>query len=116
MTDKEIIIHGVNVAECEFYELCGCIDDNHELNECKDNPNCYYKQLKRLEFENKLLKADYEASEQENKKLKYYLNKIRDDELYSMDVEWDEYITECTSTEYTNIITFVEKALGERDE
>ena len=70
---EEIIIDGVNVAECEFYELCGCIDDNHELNQCKDNPNCYYKQLQRLKQENeklsfqlKLAQADYEASEQEN--------------------------------------------------
>lgn len=109
MTDKEIIIDGVDVSGCDYYEYCGCIDDNHELNQCENNRNCYYKQLKRLEAENAKLK-------EEIKKLKYYLNKIRDDELSSMDIEWDEYITQCTSTEYINIINFVELALGERKE
>ena len=53
MTDKEIIIDGVNVAECIMH---------HENNEmlcmviCADTPNCYYKQLKRLEAENDRLK------------------------------------------------------------
>ena len=85
MTDKEIIIDGVDVSGCEFYfEDNGIIapDGTPERTdicasperECSDNcycnKQCYYKQLKRLEFENKLLKADYEASEQENARLK----------------------------------------------
>ena len=52
---KEIIIGGVNVAECEFLRNCiipdnyGCkIDDSL----CCDIGNCYYKQLKRLEKDN----------------------------------------------------------------
>ena len=57
-TEEEIIIDGINVAGCDFYELCGCIDDNHELNECKDNPNCYYKQLQRAKQENNSLEAE----------------------------------------------------------
>ena len=58
MTDKEIIIDGVDVSGCDFYEMCGCIDDNHKLNDCKDNPYCYYKQLKQLEAENAKLKEE----------------------------------------------------------
>lgn len=54
MADKEIIINGVDVSEC-----CWCdfepnaepycrINDGEDLN-CEDNPNCYFKQLKRAE-------------------------------------------------------------------
>ena len=69
---EEIIIDGVNVAEC--YWKCKDGDcamyyadlsaDNNELEfgfNCEDNPNCYYKQLKRLEQENKELKKQIES-------------------------------------------------------
>ena len=56
---KEIIIDGVNVAECEFLRKCvipdneGCaIDDSL----CCDVGNCYFKQLQRLKQENEELK------------------------------------------------------------
>lgn len=97
----KVIIDGVDVSECKYYDDGTCCDKDVMSLSC-ENTDCIYKQLQRLQAE--------------NKKLKYYLNKIREDELNSMDVEWDEYITECTSTEYTNVITFVELALGERDE
>ena len=68
MTDKkEIIIDGVDVSECEFLiinndkQLCRCIKsdlfgaiefvENAKNGNCKDNPNCYFKQLKRKEQE-----------------------------------------------------------------
>lgn len=44
---------------------------------CEENIDCDYRQLKRLEFENKLLRADYEASEDENEKLKEALEEIK---------------------------------------
>lgn len=57
MTDKQIIIDSVDVSGCK----CFYINDSHpERKECinpyckglcKYNPNCYYKQLKRLEQE-----------------------------------------------------------------
>lgn len=66
---KEIIIDGVNVARCNLYmehlhedayEDDGCVDvDNFcclHMDECKKCPNCYYKQLKRLEQDNARLK------------------------------------------------------------
>ena len=46
MTDKQIIIDGVNVSGCEKQgETIAGIITKHKL--CKDNPNCVYKQLKR---------------------------------------------------------------------
>lgn len=70
---EEIIIDGVDVSECEKLGetiagiTCGLgkrirfaneIITKHNL--CKDNPNCNYKQLKRLEQENEHLKKQNE--------------------------------------------------------
>lgn len=62
---KEIIIDGVNVAECGFYHpeidnYCHIalafsddyVDNDHTYLECKQNPNCYFKQLQRLKEKN----------------------------------------------------------------
>ena len=71
MTDKQIIIDGVDVSGCECiiedYQRANNFEGRYEhiknvceLGErgaeyynlfCKDNPNCYYKQLKRKEQE-----------------------------------------------------------------
>ena len=73
MTDKQIIIDGVNVSECnEFVNECDCyLTQEHDYrsetpytyDKCSEFPNCYYKQLKRKEQECEELKA-------ENQKLK----------------------------------------------
>lgn len=104
---EEILIDGINVAGCEYMlnnkikgkqhcpakampyakeTSCICrksIDTPYNF--CKHNPDCHYKQLKRLEFELKITKADYEASEQENKELKAYKNVNED-----FKKAWDE--------------------------
>lgn len=49
MTDKQIIIDGVDVSECEHYEDLNCFAYRDSCGyplDCKDNPSCYYKQLK----------------------------------------------------------------------
>ena len=71
MTDKQIIIDGIDVSECECiiedYQRANNFEGRYEhiknvceLGErgaeyynlfCKDNPNCFYKQLKRKEQE-----------------------------------------------------------------
>ena len=72
---EEIIIDGVDVAGCEFYfedngviapdgtperaNLCTSPERSCENSDsCYCNKDCYYKQLKRLEQENKKLKKD----------------------------------------------------------
>lgn len=79
---EEIIIDGVDVAGCYY------MYDNEDLNYmcqngvgtciCRENKDCYYKQLKRLEFELEVTKADYEASEQENKELKAKIFELKE--------------------------------------
>ena len=136
MTDKQIIIDGVDVAGCGAYKDKHCKDKTSimfcDTNLCSNYPYCDYKQLKRKEKElqeamdnyvqldlqrvkeyNELVDL-YKAKEQECERLKWYLKEIRDDELKTLDIEWDEYETHCIDTEYTNIINLVEEALEER--
>nr|DAY81750.1 MAG TPA: hypothetical protein [Caudoviricetes sp.] len=67
MADKEIIIDGIDVRKCIYAILpkkqcpmksmfyaketscIACKEHNTKRNFCKNNPNCYYKQLKRKE-------------------------------------------------------------------
>ena len=66
MTDKEIIIDGVDVSKCEFcnndvlYPYCYRINSL-----CKENPNCYYKQLQRKTTECKRYEQALNEIEQE---------------------------------------------------
>lgn len=75
--NKPIIIDGVNVAECEFFELWekqfnreyGCLIriKGHKI--CKNKKNCYYKQLQRQEQENIRLEAENTKLIEENYEL-----------------------------------------------
>lgn len=48
--DKNIIIDGVDVAGCEYFNKFRNICHNKNLScDCEKNQDCYYKQLKRLE-------------------------------------------------------------------
>ena len=59
MTDKQIIIDGVDVSECEYYnkddKTCREVNGNYDTDICEfdkcENSNCYFKQLKRKEQE-----------------------------------------------------------------
>ncbi len=57
MTDKPIIIDGVDVTKCRFYKAGICIlsyafvEEGYNCIICEDCPNCYYKQLQRAKDE-----------------------------------------------------------------
>jgi predicted RNase H-like nuclease (RuvC/YqgF family) len=106
---EKIYIDGVDVAECEFY----IADDKHfcdlsfinkeELRNCDNINDCYYKQLKRLEQENKALKdninhlqaiiddgrAENKRFREENKELKELNKKICEDWEKEIKVYWN---------------------------
>ena len=66
MTDKEIIIHGVNVSGCSYYNPLGNYNCGG-TKKCSQWSNCYYKQLSRKT-------AECEKSEQAlNEIEKYFL-------------------------------------------
>ena len=79
--DKEIIIDGVNVVECNFLleregkQKC---ESSHATGfgvicDCDKWYNCYYKQLKRLEQENEELKAENDKLKEEIKQLEDFI-------------------------------------------
>ena len=85
MTDKQIIIDGVDVSGCEKQgetiagitcgngeriRLANEIITKHKL--CKDNPNCVYKQLKRKEQELEELQETIDDFITDNKSLYSY--------------------------------------------
>lgn len=79
MTDKQIIIDGINVAGCEYFNRFRNIcHDKNLCCDCEKNQDCYYKQLARLEFKLKVTEADYEASEQEREALQMSDNEARE--------------------------------------
>lgn len=106
MTDKqEMIIDSVDVSECKNYNgsiVMDCLLYPLQTDACKNNPNCYYKQLQRKTAE--------------CQRMKYFLNKIRNFELESLDVDWDRYEQEKGCTDFSPIITYVEQGLGEIEE
>ena len=70
MTDKQIIIDGVDVSRCEFFETKAQVMQCHMgalTQRCKAN-NCHYKQLKHKEQECEELKAELELFKTSNQK------------------------------------------------
>ena len=62
MENKEIIIDGVNVSECECFSKYGhSCDLMRPFGFCSQWVNCYYKQLKRKEQECERLKKELET-------------------------------------------------------
>ena len=70
MTDKQIMIDGVDVSGCKHYKNRTCIADYCLTDmpfgeaKCELNSNCYYKQLKRKEQECKKLKEYFETAKE----------------------------------------------------
>lgn len=80
---ETFIIHDIDVSECEYRKqgFCNCsghevTDENGELNRnaltfgmhCRDNPNCYYKQLQQAririkDLEERIIKQAEEIDE-----------------------------------------------------
>ena len=71
MTDKQIIIDGIDVSGCDCYCDGKCLCEYNEINRkiiryysCNKFPNCYYKQLKAKEQEcEEFRKANDEKNE-----------------------------------------------------
>ena len=89
MTDKQIIIDGVDVSGCEKQgetiagitcgngeriRLANEIITKHKL--CKDNPNCVYKQLKAKEQECEELKEELHQNFKEKDKLHLIIDRL----------------------------------------
>ena len=85
MTDKQIIIDGVDVSGCGYIDRDSAWCDLCMTNCAKETNPCYYKQLKRKEQEcerlketfDGLFKVQYKLADN-NKKLRQCLTEIKD--------------------------------------
>ena len=95
MDEQKIIINNVDVSECEHvcvstslfkektYVKCSAffLENNDSCCDCTDNPNCYYKQLKRKEKECEELRdklnSNIEKMNAQNEKLHNEIQVIR---------------------------------------
>lgn len=88
MTDKQIMIDGVDVSNCENYNPKGRFTCNPHICNCHQKPNCYYKQLKRKEQECKKLKNKIELLEEELSVIQHNCNregcKYYDDDTFKV--------------------------------
>jgi hypothetical protein len=105
MTDKEIIIDGINVSGCEFLNKTRHCKAHMSImgtdaNKCKCFPNCYFKQLKRKEQECE------ELNEQDTKDFANYKQALDEIEefctVYSANHDAYEMV-------YKDILAFINK-------
>ena len=90
MTDKQIIIDGIDVSRCNKFEW-SCYRDI-----CEEVHNCYYKQLKRSEAQCEAmfvthtdLEKALKAKEQECEELKTENKKLKE-ELLDLQLQFEE--------------------------
>lgn len=124
MTDKQIIIDGLFCDNCPEAQRCQeqRAKKEYAINQVLlDIPSEYANVINRLrQIIPSITRCDYvlekqlKRKDQECKRLKWYMQEIRMQELSHLDIEWDEYETHCANTEYSNIINLVEEALEER--
>lgn len=118
--EKEKIIDGIDVSECEYAADTIPVDCENNTCFCYEDENCYFKQFKRLQKENEGLKSlnDFnvqkiEVLQEENEKLKARL-KTLDDEVLTIEITPDEFerykkykqALEIIRKEYTNSIFY----------
>ena len=103
MTDKEIIIDGIDVSKCEYClkmtkHRCSIQRDVYKCL-CEENPNCYFKQSKRKEQECEKLKKRRESFQKDYSKLyqvvenKGYIKEL-DQYKQALDII-EEYCMQC---------------------
>ena len=105
MTDKQIIIDGVDVSDCIYYEDGKCF--NNEICQCSCNKVavCYYKEYKRKEQECKVFALDAKIADnhlQNRIKMCDALGeklKEKEQECERLDIEAQNLFTEKTNLE-----------------
>lgn len=116
MTDKQIIIDGVDVSGCFHYKTQSCVADylltDQDFSEakCAYSPNCYFKQLQRKTAECEELKAYAQA--QENQRETYYkefLKLSQENEELKRKVELMMDCPDCKVDEYKKALKGIER-------
>lgn len=87
MTEKELIIDGIDISKCECSRqfnldvniICISNSPNKKSVYCKDNPNCYFKQLKRKTQDEQSLLNVIDYLQQQKNKFEAYYNDLGQD-------------------------------------
>ncbi len=105
MTDKQIMIDGVDVSGCEWLnhnQLCECAikpaDDFH----CHARPNCHYKQIQRLDEECKTLASQLSFVCKQKECLEQECERLKGKNNYSPEV-----LKQCPHYKNDNICTYL---------
>ena len=119
MTDKEIIIDGVDVSQCVYrmkdeYNTCCCTSTKENEGEeritayygCKYNHNCHYKQLKRKEQECEEYKQALDEIEQA---ISNFPSKGIQD-IPQTQIECTQYFLSVSETKLQKILDIINKA------
>lgn len=109
MTDKQIIIDGVDVSECgnllQGIVPFGCMEDKKTCS-CMNNPNCLYKQLKRKEQEFDQLKAENDELKEKVKELRQgWINCDNERNLQEANSEFNQRVAD----RYEQTLTEIEE-------
>lgn len=116
MTDKQIIIDGVDVSGCFHYKTQSCVADylltdlDFSNAKCACSPNCYFKQLARKTAECEELKAYAQA--QENQRETYYkefLKLSQENKELKRKVELMMDCPDCKVDEYKKALEEIER-------
>ena len=104
MTDKQIIIDGVDVSGCILRRrkepnctVCNGYSSKVFEFDCSDFKNCYYKQLKRKEQECEKLRGDFHDTNEQLNLKNEYIQKVKQEceKLKSqVDEDYNYYTTE----------------------
>lgn len=115
---NSILIDSVNVAGCKYTNglyngVYGCINLN--LNPaCSKNPNCHFKQLKRLEAENERLKMENEHLDEKEEEARHYLNEVYKYKQALEDIKTELLQNNCAnSKEIRSVLAIIDEVLNE---
>lgn len=113
MTDKEIIIDGVDVSECEYClkmtkYRCTIQQDVYKCL-CEENPNCYFKQLKCKEQECEELKKELQALDEIEQVISNFPSKGIQD-IPQTQIECTQYFLSVSEAKLQKILGIINKA------
>ena len=117
MTDKQIIIDGVDVAGCEYlglYKECKLKCGSCCPVDCSDNPNCYYKLYKRKEQECEKWKSYYKLYRIETDIVKKVQGVINSNPKYGIEFTEDDIICKDERISYLEVHEQVKLIIDEQ--
>ena len=112
MTDKEIIINGVDVSKCKWHTnlKMDCLELPTQPCKCANDPNCYFKQLARAKEEFEELRLYHNKCCKENaEKLEQWLEKYNQVSRDFYNGKFDRNLAQLEAHQYKQALDEIEK-------